>query len=211
MKIYASMLAANPSCFGEELRKVSDADGIHWDIMDGSFVDAISFGANVVQSLRKQTQQIFDVHLMVKNPEKHIKTFANAGANIITVHAEATHHLHGTLQKIKSLGKKSGVAINPATSIEFLPYVLDVLDVVLIMTVNPGKSGQTFIMQQIDKIKRVTEIVSDKIAICVDGGINEKTILPCVNAGAKNFVVGSRIFNSDNYSEAIKKLRGYSY
>ena len=101
MKIYASMLAANPSCFGEELRKVSDADGIHLDIMDGSFVDAISFGANVVQSLRKQTHQIFDVHLMVKNPEKHIETFANAGADIITIHAEATEHLHPVLQKIK--------------------------------------------------------------------------------------------------------------
>ena len=207
MKIYASMLAANFCCLGDELRELSKADGIHWDIMDGHFVDSINFGAQMVKTHREITDQIFDVHLMVENPEKHIEDFVEAGADIITVHAEATKHLHKTLSLIKSFGKKAGVALNPATSCEFIPYVADVLDTILVMTVNPGKSHQSFIYSQLDKIQTISEMIEGDIEICVDGGINDSTIEECIQVGADNFVVGSYLFRSDDYSDAIATLR----
>lgn len=207
MKIYASMLAANFCCLGDELRELSEADGIHWDIMDGHFVDSINFGAGIVKAHREITDQIFDVHLMVENPEKHIEDFVMAGADIITVHAEATKHIHKTLSLIKSFGKKAGIALNPATSCEFIPYVSDVLDIVLIMTVNPGKSHQSFIDSQLNKIRAVSGMIDSDIEICIDGGINDLNIAECIQAGADNFVVGSYIFQKDDYSDAIATLR----
>lgn len=207
MKIYPSMLSANPCCFGDELRELVDADGIHWDIMDGRFVDAITFGADVVRAHREITDQVFDVHLMVENPEKHIKNFADAGADVITVHAEATKHLHYVLNMIRSFGKRAGVALNPATSPEFIPYIIDSVDKILVMTVNPGRAGQSFLYSQIEKIQKISEMVSSDVEICVDGGINNENIKECEQVGADSCVVGSYIFRSDNYAESIKFLR----
>lgn len=206
MKVYPSMLSASPCCLGDELRELIEADGIHWDVMDGNFVNTITFGAEIIKAHREITSQIFDVHLMVTNPEKHIENFAKAGADIITIHAEATAHLHASLNLIKSCGCKAGVALNPATSPDFLQYVMDVVDVVLVMTVNPGQAGQSFLYSQLKKIERVSEMVSDNIEICVDGGITPNTARTCEQKGATSCVAGSYIFNSENYSEAIREL-----
>ncbi len=206
MNIYASMLSANPCCLGDELRELSTAAGIHWDIMDGNFVDNITFGADIVAAHREITDQIFDVHLMVNAPEKHIKNFAEAGADIITVHAESSPHLYRVLDLIKSFGKKTGIALNPSTSPEFLKYInSELIDSVLIMTVSPGISGQSFIYSQKLKISLIAQMLSHDIEIGVDGGINEQTITECTDATYA--VVGSYIFNSDDYSESIRKLK----
>lgn len=206
MKVYPSMLSANPCCLGDELRELVEADGIHWDVMDGSFVDAITFGSQTIKAHREITDQMFNVHLMVQSPEKHIKTFAEAGSDIIIVHAEATQHLHYTLKLIKSFGVKAGVALNPATSPEFIKYIDDIIDMVLIMTVNPGKAGQSFLYSQLKKIQTVAQMVSDDIDICVDGAINSETAKTCAEMGATSCVSGSYIFKSNNYSEAIRSL-----
>ena len=146
IKISPSMLSADFTRFGDELKLLTDAgaDAIHWDVMDGSFVEAITFGAGLISACRKITNVRFDAHLMIDNPEKQIQNFANAGADLITVHAEATRHLHGVLSMIKNLGCMAGVALNPSTQIEQIEYVIDLIDSVTVMTVNPGKSGQKF-------------------------------------------------------------------
>ena len=211
MKVYPSMLSANPCCLGDELRELAEADGIHWDVMDGNFVNAITFGSHIIKAHREITSQVFDVHLMIANPEKHIENFAKAGADIITIHAESTVHLHAALNSIKSCGCRSGVALNPSTSPDFLQYIEDVVDVVLVMTVNPGQAGQSFLYSQLEKIQRIAEMVSDSIEICVDGGINPETAQACEQVGATSCVAGSFIFNSENYSKAIRELsiKGY--
>jgi len=206
MKVYPSMLSANPCCLGDELRELAEADGIHWDVMDGNFVNAITFGSHIIKAHREITSQVFDVHLMIANPEKHIENFAKAGADVITIHAESTAHLHATLNFIRSCGCRSGVALNPSTSPDFLQYVMDVTDVILVMTVNPGQSGQSFLYSQLEKIQKIAEMVSDNIEICVDGGINPETARACEQMGATSCVAGSYIFNSENYPEAIRKL-----
>lgn len=206
MKVYPSMLSANPCCLGDELRELAEADGIHWDVMDGNFVNAITFGAQTIRAHREITSQIFDVHLMTANPEKHIENFAKAGADVITIHAESTVHLHVALNLIRSCGCRAGVALNPSTSPEFLQYVMDVTDVILVMTVNPGQAGQSFLYSQLEKIQKIAEMVSDNIEICVDGGINPETARACEQMGAISCVAGSYIFNSENYPEAIRKL-----
>ena len=206
MKVYPSMLSANPCCLGDELRELAEADGIHWDVMDGDFVNAITFGSQIIKAHREITSQVFDVHLMVSNPEKHIENFAKAGADIITIHVEATPHLHATLNLIKSCGCRAGVALNPSTSPDFLQYITDVVDVVLVMTVNPGQSGQSFLYSQLEKIEKISEMVSCNTEICVDGGINSNTVRACEKKGATSCVAGSYIFNSENYSEAIREL-----
>ncbi|GHT93897.1 ribulose-phosphate 3-epimerase [Alphaproteobacteria bacterium] len=208
-KIYPSMLSADPARLGQQMLDVelAGADGIHWDVMDGSYVDAITFGAHIIAAHRKLTSLPFDVHLMVDNPEKHISAFADSGADTIIIHPEACKHLHRTLSVIKNLGKKSGIALNPATHIEVIEYCTDILDVVLVMTVNPGSSGQGFINSQLDKISALEKKLSPEIEICVDGCINPSTIKDCVENGAISCVTGSFLFNSEDYRGAIKCLQ----
>ena len=204
MKIYPSMLSANFCCLGSELMELSDADGIHWDIMDGRFVDNITFGADIVAAHREITPLLFDVHLMVEEPAKHIKSFADAGADIITVHVESTNHIHKALHQIKNLGKKSCIAINPGTSPDFIRYLdPEIIDAVLVMTVNPGYKGQKFLPSQVAKIAEIKSFFAGDIG--VDGGINDETILEC--QGATYAIAGSYVFNQGDYSEAIDILR----
>lgn len=209
IKISPSMLSADFTKFGEQLAMLAnaEADSIHWDIMDGNFVDEITFGAGLIKSCRKITNLRFDAHLMVNSPEKHVQKIIEAGADLITVHAESTSHLHALLSTIKSLGKTAGVALNPATSPECLKYVHDLIDSVTIMTVNPGKSGQKFIPSQIQKISEVKKIVNTNTEICIDGGINFETIKECAKAGANVFVSGAFLFKNPNYKETIQQLR----
>lgn len=207
IKIAPSILSADFSRLGEEITAITKAgaDYIHIDVMDGIFVPNITFGPPVIKSIRKFTNKPFDVHLMIDSPERYLKIFFDAGADIITVHSEASTHLHRTIQEIKSLGIKAGVSINPATSIEAIRYVLDEVDLVLIMTVNPGFGGQKFINSAVPKIKMIKDI-NPNLEIEIDGGINEETAKLCIDNGANVLVAGSYIF-SGNYEERIKSLR----
>jgi len=212
--ICPSMLSANPTRLGDELAAVeaASADCIHWDIMDGNFVEAITFGAHVIAAHRKISKLRFDAHLMVENPDKHIEKFVKAGADSIIVHPETTKHLHRTLSNIKTLGKLAGVALNPATSIDCLNYCSDIVDIVLVMSVNPGSSGQKFIDSQLDKISALRKILPKTIEICVDGGINDIIAKLCIQRGANSLVTGSFLFKNANtpsdYVKIIRNLRG---
>ena len=202
-----SLLAADFSDLRNEIDKVekAGAEYLHLDVMDGAFVPNISFGAPVISAIRKHSNLIFDVHLMIENPDRFIKDFVEAGADIITVHAEATKHLNRTLQLIKSYGKKAGISLNPSTPIEMIKYELKNIDMVLIMTVNPGFGGQTFIENMTDKIKELRTL-DKNIDIEVDGGINAETGKKAKEAGANILVAGSYIFNGD-YKERIDSLK----
>ena len=204
--IAPSLLAADFSKLKEEITEVEKlgAEYLHLDVMDGNFVPNISFGAPVISSLRKHSNLVFDVHLMVNEPDYLIKDFADF-SDIITIHAEATKHLNRTIQLIKSFGKKVGVALNPSTSLDVIKYDLDNIDMVLIMTVNPGFGGQKFIPEMIQKIKDLRKI-NKNIDIEVDGGINDKTAKLVKEAGANVLVAGSYIF-SGNYKEKIDSLK----
>ena len=204
--IAPSLLAADFSKLKEEITEVEKlgAEYLHLDVMDGNFVPNISFGAPVISSLRKHSNLVFDVHLMVNEPDHLIKDFAEF-SDIITIHAEATKHLNRTIQLIKSFGKKVGVALNPSTSLDVIKYDLDNIDMVLIMTVNPGFGGQKFIPEMIQKIKDLRKI-NKNIDIEVDGGINDKTAKLVKEAGANVLVAGSYIF-SGNYKEKIDSLK----
>lgn len=206
IEICPSMLSADAARLGEELQSVANAgaDAIHWDVMDGTFVDAITFGDHVIAAHRKITPLRFDVHLMVQNPSNHVERFVKAGADTIFIHPESCIHLHKVVSKIKSFGKQAGIALNPATSPECLRYCD--ADCVLVMSVNPGSSGQAFIPSQLEKIATIKKIFPN-LKICVDGGISEKTISQCIAAGANSFVAGSFIFKHKNYTEAINRLR----
>lgn len=212
IKISPSILSADFSRLGEEIQAIekAGADYIHIDVMDGTFVPNITIGNEVVKSLRKTTKLPFDVHLMINNPDLHVKAFADSGADIITIHGEATIHLDRSLALINSFGKKAGVSLVPSSHEDSLDYVMEKLDLILVMTVNPGFGGQKFLTSQLKKIEAIRKKIEKsgkKIELQVDGGINEETAKTVISAGADVLVSGSFIFKSDNYSNAISKLR----
>lgn len=212
IKIAPSILSADFSKLGEEIHKIekAGADYIHIDVMDGSFVPNITIGNEVIKSLRSKTQLPFDVHLMINNPDVHIKAFAESGADIITIHAEASIHLDRSLALIKSFNKKVGVSLVPSTHEDCLDYILEKLDLILIMTVNPGFGGQKFLSSQLKKIENIRKKIEKsgkKIELEVDGGINDQTSRIAIEAGADVLVSGSYIFGSGNYQQAILDLK----
>ncbi len=211
-KIAPSILSADFSRLGEEIRAVEagGADYIHVDVMDGHFVPNITIGPLVVAAARKVTDLPLDVHLMIENPDCYVPAFAEAGADIIVVHAEASVHLHRTVQLIRSLGKKAGVALNPATPLNHLDYVLADLDLVLLMTVNPGFGGQSFIEPCLDKIHSLRGMLDKRgleTELEVDGGVKTDNIRRIANAGADVFVAGSAVFGSPDYAATIHELK----
>ncbi len=211
-KIAPSILSADFSRLGDEIKAVEDAgaDWIHVDVMDGHFVPNITIGPPVVESIRKVTDLPLDVHLMIENADGYIKSFSEAGADILTVHAEACPHLNRTLQLIREHKVKAGVVLNPATPLSSLEEVLHELDMVLLMTVNPGFGGQSFIPSMLDKISNLSDIMSnyeDEIELQVDGGVKPDNAGDIKESGASILVAGSAIFNSNNYAEAIDTLR----
>jgi ribulose-phosphate 3-epimerase len=210
--IAPSILSADFTCLGKELSAVetAGADWIHIDVMDGCFVPNITYGPIIVQACKQATSLPLDVHLMIETPELRIPDFAKAGADYISVHAEACPHLHRTLQLIKEHGIKAGVALNPATPLSAIEYVVDQLDFVLIMSVNPGFGGQKFIRSSINKIQSLSQLLdqhNSEALIQVDGGINADTISKVARAGAGCFVAGSAIFNTQDYADTIATLR----
>ena len=211
-KIAPSILSADFSRLGEEIRRVEDAgaDWIHVDVMDGAFVPNITVGPFILEAVRKVTALPLDVHLMIERPEQYISEFADAGADIITVHFEACTHLHRTIQAIKEKGKKAGVSVNPATPLVSIKYVLGDIDLLLIMSVNPGFGGQRFIPSALEKIKKARQMI-DKIgadvSIEVDGGVKLENIGEVASAGADIFVSGSGVFGTKDYKETIQEMK----
>jgi ribulose-phosphate 3-epimerase len=212
VKIAPSILSADFAKLAEEIKDVEKggADYIHVDVMDGHFVPNITIGSLVVEAIRPVTKLPLDVHLMVENPDPHIEVFAKAGADYLSVHAEACPHLHRTIQLIRSHGVKAGVVINPATPVEMIKHVIQDVDLVLLMTVNPGFGGQAFIDSVVPKIAEVKSLADEKglsIEIEVDGGINAETARICTEAGANVLVAGSAIYGQNDRGAAIQTIR----
>ncbi|MGG1398342.1 ribulose-phosphate 3-epimerase [Bacillus salipaludis] len=213
VKIAPSILSADFSKLGEEILAVekAGADYIHIDVMDGHFVPNITIGPLIVEAIRPVTKLPLDVHLMIENPDQYIETFVKAGADIITVHVEACRHLHRSIHHIKSLGVKAGVVLNPATPVETIQHIIADVDMVLLMSVNPGFGGQKFIPEVLPKIKKVKELAEQKgqeLEIEIDGGVNPETAKLCIEAGANVLVAGSAVYNEDDYARAISRIRG---
>jgi len=216
MKIIApSILSCNFEKLGDEVKAVekAGADWIHVDVMDGHFVPNITFGPLIVEACRRATSLPIDVHLMIENPDRYIEQFAKAGASSISVHEETCVHLNRTVTAIRDLGVSPGVVLNPTTPLSSLEWILEYVDYVLILSVNPGFGGQTFIPNSIDRIKALRKTIDERglsVLIEVDGGVNEKTIRKISEAGVDIFVAGSAIFGSDDYRETIDRLRRLS-
>lgn len=212
IKIAPSILAADFGKLVEEVKDVekAGADLIHVDVMDGHFVPNISFGSIAMDAIRPHTSVPLDVHLMIENPDQYIEQFAKAGAAYITVHVEACRHLHRTIQLIRSYGVKPGVVLNPHTPIDTIKHVLEDIDMVLLMTVNPGFGGQKFIHSVVPKIQELSDLIKAKnldVAIEIDGGVNAETIVPCAQAGATVFVAGSAIFGKEDRQAALTAIK----
>ena len=211
VKIAPSILASDFARLGDEIAAVekAGADWIHVDVMDGHFVPNLTIGPVVVRAIRPVTKLPLDVHLMIEPAEPYIEAFAKAGADIITVHAEATRHLDRALQQVRATGKRAGVSLNPHTPESVLDYVLDKLDLILVMSVNPGFGGQSFLPSQLDKLRRLKEKIGARnIDLEIDGGVNAETAPRCREAGADVLVAGSAVFRTDDYAAAIATLRG---
>jgi len=211
--IAPSILSADFSILGAEIKSVEDAgaDWIHVDVMDGHFVPNITIGPLIVEAARRSTSLPLDVHLMIENPERYIADFAKAGADLISVQVEACVHLNRTIQMIKESGIRAGVVLNPSTPLSAIDWVLEDVDFIMIMSVNPGFGGQNFIPNSLDKIRTLRKMLQDRgleTLIEIDGGVNEKTIKDISDAGTDVFVAGSAIFKSTNYQKTISKFRG---
>ncbi len=213
MKIAASILSADFAALGEAVARVEagGADQLHVDVMDGCFVPNLTIGPPVIESIRKRTRLPLDVHLMIVEPERYIETYVRAGADLLTVHVEACPHLDRILHQIREAGAKAGVALNPATGPQAIEWVLDNLDLILVMSVNPGFGGQSFIPSSLAKVRQVKNLIGERpIEISVDGGVNQEKAGPLAKAGATTLVAGSAIFGAQDPAQAVKDLRSAS-